>query len=138
MTSVDTIVLCVGCFDPFHYGHLQHFTKARRHGDVLVVGVTRDVHVKKGPGRPVFNVFRRAAIIRALAIVDEVHHVNGSLDALMKVNPHVFALGMEYRGCVMPEDERYCKTHGIDIVFTDGERYSSTELLHHYDRLGQS
>jgi cytidyltransferase-like protein len=129
MASSDRIVLCVGCFDPFHYGHLQHFTKARKHGDILIVGVTRDKHVNKGPGRPVFNVFARAAVIRALAIVDDVIHCDSSLQALMEIQPHVFALGKEYHGMVKPEDERFCSLHGIDIVFTDGQVFSSTKIL---------
>lgn len=122
-------VLCVGCFDPYHYGHLQHFTRARRHGDLLIVGVTRDKHVHKGPGRPVFNVFARAAVIRAIAIVDDVIHVDGSLDALRQVLPAVFALGREYEGNVKREDAAFCEAHGIKIVFTDGPVFSSTKLL---------
>jgi len=128
MASYRT-VLVNGCFDPFHYGHLEHFTRARRHGDILIVGVTRDIHVNKGPGRPIFNVFARAAVVRALAIVDEVLHCDDSLDALKSVKPAVFALGKEYRGKVRREDAAYCEAHGIEIVFTDGPVFSSTKLL---------
>lgn len=123
-------VLCVGCFDPFHFGHLQHFVRAKQHGDILVVGVTRDEHVNKGPGRPVFNAIQRAAVIRALAIVDEVLHVDGSYDALEQVKPDVFALGRAYEGRVRYDDELWCLNHGTKIVFTDGPTYSSTLLLH--------
>lgn len=107
-------------------------------GDELVVGVTRDPYVNKGPGRPVFDVFRRAAIIRALAIVDRVLHVNGSLDALQIVKPNIFVLGRDYKGIVNTKDQAYCEENGIEIQFTNGETYSSTALLHHYDRLQQS
>lgn len=132
------VVLCVGVFDLFHYGHLLHLTAARRSGDVLVVGVTRDAYVNKGPGRPVFDIFQREAILRALAIVDRVLQVDGSLDALRQVKPQIFAVGREYCGKLRPEDKAHCEAHGIDIVFTAEERFSSTKLLHHYARLEQS
>lgn len=127
--DLSKIVLCVGCFDPLHYGHLQHFVKARKHGDILVVGVTRDKYVNKGPGRPVFNVFERAAVIRALAIVDDVLHVDSSLEALTKSKPQVFALGKEYEGKIRDEDRAWCEAHGVEIVFTNGPVFSSTKLL---------
>jgi cytidyltransferase-like protein len=48
------IVLCHGCFDLLHIGHIRHFRQARRWGDVLVVTLTPDRFVDKGPGRPAF------------------------------------------------------------------------------------
>jgi cytidyltransferase-like protein len=132
------IVLAVGVFDIFHVGHLHHLQAAKAMGDTLFVGVTRDAFVGKGPGRPVFNVAQRTAILQALAIVDQVLHVDGSLDALKRVKPHVFALGNEYRGKVRREDVAYCDEYGIEILFTNGPVFSSTELLHHYARLEQS
>jgi cytidyltransferase-like protein len=129
MASFEQTVLCVGCYDPFHWGHLCHFTQARSYGDKLVVAVTRDPFVNKGPNRPVFNVFARAAVVRALAIVDDVIHCNSSLDALQQVKPHFFALGKEYQRKVRREDTDFCKANGIEIVFTNGPVHSSTKLL---------
>lgn len=126
-------VLVVGCFDPFHYGHLMHLAEARMHGDELIVAVTRDPFVNKGPRRPVFDVWKRSAVIQALACVDKVIHCDGSLHALDVVRPNVFALGREYEGKVDPRDEMHCHAHNVRIVFTDGPVYSSTDLLHHYD-----
>ena len=48
------VVHCHGCFDLLHIGHIKHLQAARRMGDVLVVTVTPDEHVHKGPGRPAF------------------------------------------------------------------------------------
>ena len=36
------IVLCHGCFDLMHPGHIKHFQAAKRMGDILVVTVTPD------------------------------------------------------------------------------------------------
>ena len=49
------VVLCHGVFDVMHPGHVLHFRGARSFGDYLVVTITPDRYVRKGPGRPVFN-----------------------------------------------------------------------------------
>ncbi|MFA4854916.1 MAG: adenylyltransferase/cytidyltransferase family protein, partial [Candidatus Omnitrophota bacterium] len=54
------IAHCHGCFDLLHPGHLKHFQAAKNKGDVLVVTLTKDEYVNKGPGRPVFNHHLRA------------------------------------------------------------------------------
>ena len=50
------IVLCHGVFDLLHIGHLNYFKKAKLLGDVLIVSVTDDKFVNKGPGRPSFSI----------------------------------------------------------------------------------
>jgi len=49
------IVLCHGCFDLMHPGHIKYFQAAKKMGDLLVVTVTPDKYVDKGPDRPVFS-----------------------------------------------------------------------------------
>ena len=48
------VVQCHGVFDLLHIGHIRHFEQARRMGDVLVVTITPDRYVDKGPHRPAF------------------------------------------------------------------------------------
>jgi len=132
------VVLTVGCFDPFHVGHLLHLEAARRFGEILVVGVTMDQFVNKGPHRPVFREHDRARVIKALAIVDQVVLVKGSRDALERVKPNVFVLGKEYDGKMAKADVEFCKEHFVNVAFTNGPVWSSTKLLHHYDRPQQN
>ena len=54
-SSKKKIVLSHGVFDVFHYGHKKHFESAKKFGDILVVSLTSDKFVNKGPGRPFFN-----------------------------------------------------------------------------------
>jgi cytidyltransferase-like protein len=54
------IALCHGVFDLLHIGHLRHLTAAREFADVLIVTVTSDEFVNKGPGRPAFSDALRA------------------------------------------------------------------------------
>ena len=49
------IVHCHGVFDLLHIGHIKHFNEAKSHGDLLVVTVTPDEYVHKGPNRPAFT-----------------------------------------------------------------------------------
>ena len=53
--SSSKIGLVHGVFDFFHYGHLLHIEKAKSLCDILVVSVTADSFVNKGPGRPLYR-----------------------------------------------------------------------------------
>ncbi len=132
------VVLCNGCFDPFHVGHLYHLQAAKQLGTYLIVSVTRNQHVNKGPGRPVFDEQERLHMLAALRCVTAVILSDNALDALQKVNPNVFVKDQEYQGLIEEDVESYCKAHRIEIAFTREKRYSSTKLLRHYDRLEQS
>jgi cytidyltransferase-like protein len=68
--SGKTIVLCHGVFDLLHVGHIRHFAEARAQGSLLVVTLTEDRHVNKGPNRPAFPEGLRAEAIAALEAVD--------------------------------------------------------------------
>ena len=47
------VVQAHGTFDLLHVGHVRHLEAAREFGDILVVTLTADRFVNKGPGRPV-------------------------------------------------------------------------------------
>ncbi len=126
------VVLANGCWDPFHYGHLLHLQYAKQMGDRLVVSVTRDVCVNKGPGRPVFDQYKRADILRSLRIVSSVILCDDALEALRIIQPNIFVKGEEYKGKIKKEHQEFCEVRGIEIKFTSGETYSSTKLLHYY------
>src|SRR5947208_13067506 len=66
------IVHCHGVFDLLHIGHIKHLEAARKLGDLLVVTLTPDRHVNKGPHRPAFPERLRAEAIASLACVDFV------------------------------------------------------------------
>lgn len=129
------IVLANGCFDPLHYGHVLHLRAAKKLGDYLVVAVTRDEFVNKGPGRPVFTIDQRCDMLRELRCVDHVFDIEDHFSALQLVTPDVFVKGAEYRGKISSATTDYCKACGIEIAFTDELTFSSTKLLNHYVRL---
>src|SRR5204863_2080288 len=66
------IVHCHGVFDLLHIGHIKHLEAARRYGDALVVTLTPDRFVNKGPHRPAFPERLRAEALASLSCVDFV------------------------------------------------------------------
>src|SRR3984893_16698115 len=66
------VVLAHGVFDLLHVGHKRHLDIGKKNGDLLVVTITTDRHVNKGPGRPVFSEKLRAEMLAGLASVDYV------------------------------------------------------------------
>src|SRR5438445_7636962 len=78
------VVQAHGTFDLLHLGHVRHLEAARQFGDVLVVTVTADRFVNKGPGRPVFGGELRAEMLATLEYVDWVA-INDAADAVSAI-----------------------------------------------------
>ena len=68
------IVFTNGCFDILHVGHIRYLRKARKMGDLLIVGMNTDRSVRmiKGEKRPIVSEKERAEVLAALEIVDYV------------------------------------------------------------------
>ncbi len=68
------IVLTQGSFDMIHVGHGRYLREAKKHGDLLVVGIDNDEKIKhrKGPERPVVPEEERVEMLTHLRYVDLV------------------------------------------------------------------
>ena len=132
----STLALCHGVFDLLHPGHIQHFKVARKLAEVLIVSITADVFVNKGPGRPIFNQEIRAETLAALQDVDYVVICENptAIELLEEIKPNYYVKGSDYlnavddvTGMIVKEREALEK-HGGQIYFTD-EMTSSSSLL---------
>jgi len=140
----ERVVLCHGVFDLVHPGHIQHLERAAELGDRLVVTVTADDYVRRGPGRPVFSQEMRMGTLAALECVDWVvlSEDTTALDAIDVIQPDIYCKGTEYRDHpdgpterVIQEIERV-SAYGGETQYIGGVVYSSTKLLnHHFDVL---
>ena len=65
-------MLCHGVFDIIHFGHINHFIKAKNFGDILVVTVTHDKFVKKGSSSPYFIEEYRIEFLSKIQSIDYV------------------------------------------------------------------
>ena len=122
-------VLANGCWDLLHYGHLIHLEAARKMGDELWVSVTDDLHVNKGPGRPIYPQEQRLALIKALRCVDRAFTNSTLIEALEFAKPHILVKGIDYRQGLHEVHEKYCRQAGIEIRYTSTPKMSATDLI---------
>jgi rfaE bifunctional protein nucleotidyltransferase chain/domain len=136
-----TVVHAHGVFDVLHIGHVRHLEEAARLGDILIVTITADRHVNKGPGRPVFNEHLRAEMLASLEYVDWVG-VNQDPDAVLLLNtlkPSIYVKGSDYAraedditGKISKEREAV-ESHGGRIAITsDSIVFSSSNLINQH------
>jgi D-sedoheptulose 7-phosphate isomerase len=135
MNSSPKVVLAHGCFDLLHLGHIRHLVESRKLGDRLIVSVTSDRHVSKGPGRPRFTEAERAEALSALSCVDEVK-INDSPDAVLMieyVKPAFYVKGIDYSeakdDAALARESAAVTACGGEVVFTSSQKWSSTDLL---------
>ncbi len=96
-----TVVFTNGVFDILHRGHVEYLAKAKKHGDILIVGVNSDASVRrlKGKSRPIQSQRDRAVILLALKSVDYVVFFGEDRpDRLIEtVRPDVLVKGADYK-----------------------------------------
>ena len=137
------IVLCHGTFDLLHYGHLLHFKKAKEFGDILIVSITSDRYVNKGPNRPFYNQIQRLNQISFIETVDYVclSNFQTGVEIIKKLKPDIYVKGRDYK------DNKQDKTKGIykeinelkkhngTIKYTSEDTFSSTRIINDYSTL---
>lgn len=138
--SGKTVVQAHGTFDLLHLGHVRHLEAARKLGDVLVVTVTADRFVNKGPGRPVFSAELRAEMLATLEYADwvAINEAVDAVNAIEKVRPSIYIKGQDYQnpqGDITGKitlERNAVEAHGGRIHFTDEVTFSSTELINRH------
>lgn len=121
-------------FDLIHYGHILLFREARKLGDRLVVSLTSDEYVAKGPGRPVFTEDQRLAWVKELRSVDEafICREKTGVDAINKVKPDIYAKGrdtVQWTNVIL-EEKVAVEAIGGKLVYIDtGTVFHSGELM---------
>lgn len=129
------LVLAHGVFDVVHPGHLAYFAKCREMGQKLVVGVTADAYVHKGPGRPMFPAEARADVLRNLKAVDDVRIVDApsAVPLIQELHPEVYAKGEEYEKVDLAgnlsAERSAVEEYGGRVVFTPTMLGSATSWI---------
>ena len=134
------VVLAHGVFDLIHMGHVRHLEAAHNEGDILIVSLTDDAHVNKGPGRPIFQQQLRAEMIGALEYVDFVTinpHASAA-NVLEILRPDIYVKGSDYEN---PEDDitgnithekQLVEFYGGRMVLTKDITFSSSSIINRY------
>lgn len=70
--------LIVGSFDILHMGHINLFRFAKRHTDILILGLDNDKTIKKTKGlkRPINNYKRRSEFLSELSLIDHIFQID--------------------------------------------------------------
>jgi len=138
--NIDTsqkIGLSHGVFDVLHVGHIEHLKKAKDLCDVLVVSLTNDEYVNKGPNRPFFNIEHRLNVISSLEFVDFVTISNNlsSEHVINCIKPDYYIKGIEYKEQEdltnkIESESRCVEEVGGEVLFVANENvFSSSKLL---------
>jgi rfaE bifunctional protein nucleotidyltransferase chain/domain len=94
------VVFTNGCFDILHVGHIRYLRKAKKLGDILVVGLNTDRSVKeiKGAKRPIVPQKDRAEVLAALEFVDYVVLFDepDPFSLIEKVRPTILVKGADW------------------------------------------
>jgi rfaE bifunctional protein kinase chain/domain/rfaE bifunctional protein nucleotidyltransferase chain/domain len=144
LTSVraegNKVIQCHGVFDLLHIGHIRHFEQAKSMGDVLVVTITPDHYVNKGPHRPAFTASLRAEAVAALDCVDYVaiNEWPTAVESIRLLRPDAYVKGREYAESDkdltggITEEETAVHSVGGELTFTDDITFSSTNLINRH------
>ncbi len=134
------VVHCHGVFDLLHIGHIKHLEAARKLGDVLVVTLTPDRFVNKGPHRPAFPERLRAEAMASLVCVDYVaiNEWPTAVETIQRLRPDLYVKGLvresgkrDHTGAIDLE-ENAVKAVGGKLVLTDEETFSASTLINRF------
>lgn len=127
------IVFTNGCFDILHYGHLKYLEKAKKLGDILIVGVNTDSSVKaiKGTFRPINKCRDRLALIAGLQCVDYCLSFKEKtpLNIIKVIKPDILVKGGDWQKKNIVGNE-FVSAYGgkiKTIKFVKG--YSTTQII---------
>lgn len=129
------VVWTNGCFDILHTGHVDYLKKAKKLGDVLIVGMDSDDSIRrlKGLGRPINSELDRAEILSALEFVDYVtiFQFGAVKDYLRDLQPQIYVKGGDYNIDTINQEERrivesYC---GEIVILPPVPNKSTTKTI---------
>ena len=131
------IGLCHGVFDILHVGHINHFLEAKKKCEILIVSLTKDEFINKGPNRPVFITENREKFLTNLSCVDFIYvsNIASALDSIKYIKPNYYFKGPDYKHLKKDikkkiyDEKNLVKKYGGEIIFTDSETFSSSKIL---------
>lgn len=132
------IILVTGCFDILHQEHLEFLKRAKKEGDVLVVGLEPDERVRKmkGKGRPVNsfkirakNLVRLNEVDFVLKLPDDFGNRNSRLEALRLIKPNLLAISSH--DPLEKRKRKDCQKIGyqLKVVYSYNPKISTTKII---------
>jgi glycerol-3-phosphate cytidylyltransferase len=125
------IIFTSGCFDLFHFGHLNILLEAKKLGSVLVVGVSTDELIESYKGiKPVVCLEDRAAIIKELRCVDVVYKQISLVDLRLfkDTDNALFALGNDWENNYENDDINWLRDNNKMVWIPYTKRLSTSKI----------
>ena len=134
------LILCHGVFDLLHIGHINYFKAAKKLGDILVVSVTEDKFVNKGPGRPAFKIKDRIGFLKEINCINFVCISNAptSERIIKNLRPNIYCKGLDYQNVTKKKDRnldlemKALKSVGGKFSVIKEESFSSSKTINDY------
>tara|TARA_Y100001958_G_C21241085_1_gene568836 strand:- start:940 stop:2463 length:1524 start_codon:yes stop_codon:yes gene_type:complete len=131
------IGLCHGAFDLIHIGHIKHFKSSKKQCDFLIVSITRDEFIKKGPKRPIFNEKLRIETLAELSSIDAVILSEGPTaeNIIQTIKPNFYFKGPDYKKHKNDLTNKInieinlVKKYKGKVIYTSDEKYSSSKII---------
>lgn len=126
-----------GVFDVIHIGHLWYFKKAKKLVDKLIVSVTTDKYVNKGPGKPIFDINKRVELLESIDVIDEVIISDNktAVEIIKKIKPDIYIKGSDYKNLSsdlsnqIRIEKKTVESVGGKLVFTNSPLFSSSSII---------
>ena len=136
ITQKKTIGMIHGVFDIIHHGHILYFKEAKSKVDYLIVSVTSDKFVNKGPGKPIFDLKKRIEVLKSIKYIDEViiSDYKTAINNLKIIKPHYYIKGKDYKNLKndltkqILFEKKTIEQYGGKIIFTRSELHSSSSI----------
>tara|TARA_Y100000816_G_scaffold292453_1_gene287812 strand:+ start:2808 stop:4310 length:1503 start_codon:yes stop_codon:yes gene_type:complete len=131
------VVLVGGVFDLVHIGHVDYLNEASKLGDILIVALTHNKYVNKGPFRPYFNTSQRAEFLSNLKTVDYII-INNEVSPkriISSLKPAYYVKGPDYKDQNQDftkniiQEKKLIKKFGGLFKTTKGRQFSSSKIL---------
>jgi D-beta-D-heptose 7-phosphate kinase/D-beta-D-heptose 1-phosphate adenosyltransferase len=136
----EPVILCSGCFDGLHAGHVAYLEAAAalRFGDErLMVAVACDDYIRRVKHRePSFDLSMRMRTVAGLRAVDDVgdHGPAGAAYVIRAVRPRLFVKGQDWKlNGLAPDVIDACIDVGCRVLYVNTEigRHTSDAVSAH-------
>jgi cytidyltransferase-like protein len=126
------VAMIDGGFDPLHAGHVEYMRDAAGLGAPVLCNVSSDEWVgRKHP--PLLPQAERVQVIDAIRYVDYTHPSSiTTAEVLRTLRPRFYVKGDDWRERLPDEERSICEELGVELVFLDTVRNSSTRILEAY------
>ncbi len=131
------VAVTIGSWDLLHIGHVRYLHKAKKFGDILIVGVDSDKTVKryKGDLRPVVPYEERCEMLTYQSCVDLVTPVDDvdkkgkwHYRLIKEIRPDIFvAVEDSYSKKQIQDMKEFCKE--VVVLPRQAENTSTTRLI---------